>query len=410
LAFFAMAARSSWEADGQEVDAEMEGDFAGASAMSQQEPTTNHTCQKCLVGYAQYSHLAYLLPQKNNAFAQAKDTTITKAVEKSDSAASSNKRDDDVVLLTCWKCCGDLHGVSYRHADGRLTSSWMNKAKASKRCNLSHAKLQRVLKTIDEKRVRQGRDEHMPSVEESFALLSSNPMARSATDFITVLVEGFMSLHYGCGACWAFPLTANGWWRCSSVFKDGCTFDGKGHWRCASCLERWTWGTFGHLRMLVIGTRDCHIFMMIGKATQDQENEINIIKGSQLLKTLHGEPVTKESLLRAIGALHDKARKHLMNFAEVRQVIAKDPSETGVTVVCEDSRLSLSRVGESVHALVVNGNEVPIAAPVDLDEVFATAGAFMTVDTYQPAGKSQKSTHWKFMEKVKRVRLQLAPR
>jgi hypothetical protein len=275
---------------------------------------------------------------------------------------------------------------------------------------LPPAKLTRVLKTIDEKRVRLGRDEHMPSAEDAYKLLKENPMARAATDFITVMVDGALSLHYGCGACWSFPLQANGWWRCSHFFEEGITHSSKGHWRCAACLDRWTAGKYEHISMFVLGDSSNHMFIMAGTLSAEQKSEVNIIKGSQLLKVLNGKPVTKQTLLDAIGCLHNKAHRRLANFAEVVEFAAKDPSTTGAAPVCEDVRLSLSRVGEKVLALRVNPSDVLTATSEDLDDILATAGAFMSVETYTPASKKEKSTYWRFTDRVNRKREQLARR
>jgi hypothetical protein len=381
-------------------------DFDGAAASAMEEPKL-HLCMACNKEFGRFSELAYVVPAKGHQFAHPMHSTVSRAIEKADGRPVQNKCEDEVVILACWRCCEEWHQVSYKHSDGRLTSSWSNKSRGSKRCSLPPAKLTRMLKAIDEKRVRVHKDEHMPSAEDAYKMLKESTMARAATDFITVMVDGCLSLHYGCGACMCFPLQANGWWRCSHFFEEGITHSSKGHWRCANCLDRWTAGKYEDISMFVLGDSSDHMFIMTGGLSADQKAEVNIIKGSMLLKVLNGKPVTKQSLLDAIGCLHNKAHRRLASFAEVIEFAAKDPSSTGAAMVCEDVRLSLSRVGEKVLALKPDKSSVLVATSDDLDDILATAGAFMSVESFVASSKKEKAAYWRFSERVARKRVQL---
>ena len=96
--------------------------------------------------------------------------------------------------------------------------------------------------------------------EEVYELLTNNPTARAATDFVNE-ISPLMVILYGCDDCKGYPLRSNSWYRCiktGKALEGGLTAVGEsaGHWRCSGCLKRWTWATDGEKRVFVIGGGD----------------------------------------------------------------------------------------------------------------------------------------------------------
>jgi hypothetical protein len=114
-------------------DVGLDGDFDGASGASQREPTLDHQCAECGGKYGFYSHLAYLW-KRDKMFAQLDNSAISRAKELTQKGGTfTNKFEEESVFLACWKCCENFHEKAYRGPNGKLTSHWVNCAKATKR-------------------------------------------------------------------------------------------------------------------------------------------------------------------------------------------------------------------------------------------------------------------------------------
>ena len=89
----------------------------------------------------------------------------------------------------------------------------------------------------------------------------------------------------------------------------------------------------------------------------------------------------------------------------VQQMITAREITDGSTVYCEDSRLSLHRAGQTIRALMLNQNELPVCSAGDVDEIIGTAAAFMTIERIpQPTGKASKRAFWSLHDKAAKVR------
>ena len=131
-------------------------DFDGAS-MASQHVYKPHTCKVCNTSFGFFSHLAYI-DKDTREFAVNSDTTLTKAVRRSEGTGFRNLAEQDrTVVLACWSCCSSFHNKTYAVFFGsdnkvKLTSEWSNKSKSTKRCAISNAKLNKVMSGLMKKK------------------------------------------------------------------------------------------------------------------------------------------------------------------------------------------------------------------------------------------------------------------
>ena len=199
---------------------------------------------------------------------------------------------------------------------------------------------------------------------------------------------------YGCGNCKKWPLRSSSWWRCvQNDAREGQTCTG-GHWRCASCLVRWTWKAYGDQRLLVVGApEDGEYFMSFIGCYNDAaiENRLNFLKACTALTHLGGMPVTKEALLRTIQEVNDRLERRLGCMVEVRTLKAKDPTPCQVKAYCEDARLSLERPGHAYKAIDLFGGPCPDPLrKEDLEDLLDVTAAFMNVEEAAPTQPAAK--------------------
>lgn len=374
--------------------------FEGASAVSRESPQAMHTCTECKKQYPFYSQLAFV--NAMNEWARVPDATLSRVMEDS----FSNKVTDE-AHLKCFECLGRHHGADYVNSSGKLTSHWQNMMKSTKRSKMSSAKLSAVLTGIDAKRARTGQDDEV-TVTQAYHELENSCDFRCATDFVYDICPS-VSLLYGCG-CGSFPLMSSGWWRCSPYSSmEGNTRSAKGHWRCGQCAARWSWATGGSLRLFTILGHDSAFVIKIGaQVTKEHELQLNILKACSLLEQLNGVKVSVESLLAAISELNVKRQEKIGKHLPVHIVTACDTSGSGAITYCEDYRVSLNRVGQTYHILRMNPGELETCTCEDIDMILATAAAFMTIETYTPAGPAHKNVYKKMVERATEVRTQLA--
>lgn len=362
--------------------------FDGASAAAQQEPALDHQCARCGQKFAFYSHLAFLT--KEGQFAGNRNTDITRAIEKGAGLSFENKFEGSEVVLTCWQCCQKLHGVEYRK-DGKLTSEWQNKQRATKRTKMPPSKLARVLNVLDQQMEKCG---STAKVGEVYAELDKNHTTRSASDFVYEFGPG-MYLLYGCRTCETYPLRSSSWWRCvTNTDAEGMTETG-GHWRCANCISRWTWAVGGAGRLIVVGDGDEYFMGLIGCShNASVENKMNFLKTCTMLTALEGKPVTKATLLAVIAEINDRVEARLGQLVETKTFTSKDPRSLGVKPYCEDERLSMKRPGLTYKAIDITlcrSKPAPLD-PDDLELLIDVAASFMDIEGTTPAGPAMKQT------------------
>ena len=116
-------------------------------------------------------------------------------------------------------------------------------------------------------------------------------------------------LLYGCASCASYPLRSNSWFRLShKADGQGHTYDAKGHWRCANCLEKWEWRVGGSKRIIITGSpQNLKIFVsFVGRIPVDLELQLGILKAVTLLKEVKGKTITKEVVMEGIKRLNER--------------------------------------------------------------------------------------------------------
>ena len=370
-------------------------DFDGAS-MASQHVYKPHTCKVCNTSFGFFSHLAYI-DKDTREFAVNSDTTLTKAVRRSEGTGFRNLAEQDsTVVLACWSCCSSFHNKTYAVFFGsdnkvKLTSEWSNKSKSTKRCAISNAKLNKVMSGLMRKKKRSG-EVGTVSVRQAYTDLSSNEHLQRSTDW-TYRFSANMSLLYGCDKCRVYPLRSNSWWRCTpNSDREGNTAQ-NGHWRCCNCIARWTWRKGGTTRLFVFERDDFDVYVaFIGETTDAIEAKINFLKACRILEHIDGRPITKDVLLAVIEHMNDEQDNRLMHMMGVKMFTANDPSGYVMTPYCEDQRLSMLRTGTTFRGLDLTAlaEEPTTLTPQDSEKVVEMAAAFMDLDTFVPTEPAAK--------------------
>ena len=119
---------------------------------------------------------------------------------------------------------------------------------------------------------------------------------------------------------------------------------------------------------------------------------------------LDDRPVSKQTLHEVIGECNQSViRKFSKGMKEVREVkgtiVSKDELDWhAVRLTCEDSRLSLQRMGEPFLILDLSKTD-----PCDIDQdtfnfMLDVAAAMLNIEDTYPSGKSTKSMKWEIMQ------------
>ena len=243
--------------------------------------------------------------------------------------------------------------------------------------------------------------------------VTSSVMLRSALDWV-FMIGSWLFLLYGCPSCFIFPCMSNCWYRFQRLVKSeavGATVcgDTDGQWRCANCLERWSWATGGAYRLLVIGdwnpiaqTFQSYVLAFVGQISDAQNNMINYLKGCKALETLNGHPITRENVLRMIHTLNVETDRRLTKgIKEVKVATAKDPREAlewaSCRLFCEDERLSLPGPGRRFNAIATELYHEPVVA-IDsnsLDALLYACASGLAVEQAPQGTKAEKDLKWR---------------
>ena len=113
-----------------------------------------------------------------------------------------------------------------------------------------------------------------------------------------------------------------------------------------------------------------------------QEANLNFLKGATLLTHIDGRPVTTEAILAAITSVNDLAERTLGHLANCETLTAKDPAQThpGVRTYNESEHLSLSCPGLVYSALTLQGPDVEVLSPEDVDHVIDVCASALDVE------------------------------
>jgi hypothetical protein len=118
---------------------------------------------------------------------------------------------------------------------------------------------------------------------------------------------------------------------------------------------------------------------------------INVLKIATLLKELDGHVIGKNTILEALGALHEKAmlffRSHFKDHTVMFKACnfregARDRS--GRVALCEDRRLSLQHVGQDVPALALDMEECQPMERGEVIDLLITLAAFYDTSVPEP--------------------------
>jgi len=224
------------------------------------------------------------------------------------------------------------------------------------------------------------------------------------------MLGSWLFLFYGCPYCFLFPLMSNCWYRFQRLVKQetvGMTMagDDDGHWRCASCVKKWSWAAGGAHRLVVFGdwneprqVFENYQIAFIGEQSEVQNNKINWLKGCKAVETLAGRPITRESVLQMIETLNLETNRRLAQggIQEVIRQTAEDPKsaleEANCRLVMEDERLSLRGPGCQFYAINPKLRDISVAAITaqELDALLDAAAAGLDVEKGPVATSNQR--------------------
>jgi hypothetical protein len=250
-----------------------------------------------------------------------------------------------------------------------------------------------------------------------YQALSASATLTAGLDWVSML-GSWLFLFYGCPYCLLFPLMSNCWYRFQRLVKQetvGMTMagDDDGHWRCASCVKRWSWAAGGAYRLLVFGNWnqatqrfDNYQMAFIGQQSDAQNNKINWLKGCKAVETLAGRPITRESVLQMIETLNQETNRRLTQggIQELTRKAAQDPSsaltEANCRLYMEDERLSLRGPGFQFNAINPKLCTTPVTAisPEELDDLLDGAAAGLNVEEGPSTNANQKAIKRQVMD------------
>jgi hypothetical protein len=125
---------------------------------------------------------------------------------------------------------------------------------------------------------------------------------------------------------------------------------------------------------------------------------IDVLKIATLLKELDGHVIGKNTILEALGSLHEKAMLFFRTHFKEHTVMFKACNfrdgardRSGRVALCEDRRLSLQHVGQDVPALALDMEEVQPMERGEMIDLLITLAAFYDTSCVPDPSKSQKA-------------------
>ena len=127
---------------------------------------------------------------------------------------------------------------------------------------------------------------------------------------------------------------------------------------------------------------------------------ISVLRIATLLKELDGHVIAKNTILEAVGALHEKAMLFFRSHFKDQTVLFKacdfregKRDRSGRVALCEDRRLSLQHVGQDVPALALDMDECPPMERAELIDVLVTVSSFYDTSIVEPTKAQQSILH-----------------
>ena len=123
---------------------------------------------------------------------------------------------------------------------------------------------------------------------------------------------------------------------------------------------------------------------------------IRVLKIATLLKELDGHAIEKNTILEAVGALHEKAMLFFRSHFKDQTVLFKAcdfregaRDRSGRVALCEDRRLSLQNVGQDVPALALDMEECQPMERAEMIDLLITIAAFYDTSVADPTKPQQ---------------------
>jgi hypothetical protein len=207
--------------------------------------------------------------------------------------------------------------------------------------------------------------------------------AAAASDWVGELGEQ-VAIMYGWGKCNVYPTKSNAWWRCISWAhsddRAGLTSEG-GHWCCPNCCDKWEWGKYGHMQLLIVGDEKGYFMCYLGTSSSSVQNNINFIKRCKLVVTLDGVPVTREAILEAVKLINNRVDGRLLKFKECKRYTSRSPTEVAdVKIYCEDDRLYMFQPGIEFAAIQVNPSDLTSVSGAQVEHIVDMCASFLNID------------------------------
>jgi hypothetical protein len=124
---------------------------------------------------------------------------------------------------------------------------------------------------------------------------------------------------------------------------------------------------------------------------------ISVLKIATLLKELDGHAIEKNTILEAVGALHEKAMLFFRSHFKDQIVLFKACNfregardRSGRVALCEDRRLSLQHVGQDVPALALDMEQCQPMERGEMIDVLITIAAFYDTSVADPTKPQQQ--------------------
>ena len=119
-----------------------------------------------------------------------------------------------------------------------------------------------------------------------------------------------------------------------------------------------------------------------------------------LLKELDGHTIAKNTIVEAVGALHEKAMIFFHSHFKDQTVLFKacdfregKRDRSGRVALCEDRRLSLQHVGQDVPALALDMDECPPMERAEMIDLLITVASFYDTSVADPTRAQQSILH-----------------
>ena len=379
------------------------GDFAGASAASRVRASL-HQCEWCGQKEANYSWMCYV-DKESKQFAEKLDPVF----EYVKTNKKEWKFDSSQVEFVCIYCKGKYDKKQYLQRMKSDPSRWTPTAEWNKKRNKSGGRMTQSQRAFLLKRFESqaGAEHFRGTTAMQVYEAQSNDNFRKGSDWVSHIGPDVYLL-YGCSRCHIYPLKSSDFLRTAKMSvkdTDSNIHDAAGNeWRSPCCGAKWTWGVEGKFRLLVLGGNpeskkmENHMYVYIGgNFPQTLENQIQFLKGCELLKTLGGRDITKNNILEVIHEVNCAAESRLSTLPEVEQIKVINPQELQNyeyhwRIVCQDRRLSCPHAGKQIRVInLKRADNMPDSISVeDLECLVALCASTLDIENCEQTTANKK--------------------